>query len=369
MLKVLVSLSALFPTIAKGVVASFQRRVACMKRRSFILGFGAAAVLCPMVYGSFQGRMFRGGINSGSLKRIRRTARHFGTDVSITLVHHDIDSAQRTIESAFSTLDRVESVMSLYRSDSEITLLNRDRGLSNPHPYLVSVLRAAQEVSKRTAGAFDVTVQPLWELYEESAERGRLPDRSELVRVQRSVGWEKIKISEDRIEILDEGTAVTLNGIGQGFAADLVRDLLRDSGALAALIDTGEFSSFGRKESGDDFRIGIKHPREQGRLLALADLSDRCLATSGDYETHFSDDYRLHHIVDPKTGVSPTELASVSVLASTALEADALSTAMMVMGAKRGKQLAESRPDIEALFVTKDGKIERTNGFPLVEVV
>jgi len=112
------------------------------------------------------------------------------------------------------------------------------------------------------------------------------------------------------------------------------------------------------------WRVGIQHPRERDAFAALASLENRCLATSGDYETTFSDDFSRHHIFDPHTGESPGELASVSVLAPTAMSADALSTTLFVLGPERGMEMLRQCPGIDALMILKDGRRLATDGFP-----
>ena len=113
--------------------------------------------------------------------------------------------------------------------------------------------------------------------------------------------------------------------------------------------------------------MGIQHPRRSDAYVATVSLADRCLATSGDYATPLSSDYRDHHIFDPRVGHSPTAFSSVSVVARTACEADALSTTVFVLGAEQGLTLVRSRTACEALLVFKDGRIVATEGFPTTD--
>jgi thiamine biosynthesis lipoprotein len=159
--------------------------------------------------------------------------------------------------------------------------------------------------------------------------------------------------------------AVTLNGIAQGYAADAAMRVLRAHGIEHALVDAGEFSARGTNAKRNAWSIGIQHPREREAFAALARLENRCLATSGDYETAFSEDFSQHHIVNPHTGRSPEELASVSVLAPDAMTADALSTALFVLGAERGQELLREFPATDALIITKNGRHIATRGFPV----
>ncbi len=271
----------------------------------------------------------------------------------MTLLHADERAANAALNAAFAELERIESVMSLYRPESQISRLNREGVLERPDASLVEVLRFAAEVAGKSGGAFDVTVQPLWAL------KGAKPDASTLTLVD----WRKVELDITRIT-LAPGMAITLNGIAQGFAADAAMRVMRAHGVEHALIDAGEFSARGNNAENAPWRIGIQHPRERDAFAALAQLENRCLATSGDYETAFSDDFSRHHIFDPHTGESPGELASVSVLAPSAMAADALSTALFVLGAKRGIDFLRDYPGTDALLILKDGRRVATPGFP-----
>lgn len=299
----------------------------------------------------------------GRLVCCRSEGAVFGAEASILAVHVDQATAQRAAEAAFSELALVERLMSIYRPDSQLSLLNRDRVLERPHPYLVEVLSAAQRMSRLTGGAFDVTVQPLWNAHFRARRDGRLAIAAEIAAAQKRVDWRQVEVSPERIELHGDGAAVTLNGIAQGFAADRALARLAEYGA-EGLVSAGELAARGAREDGEAWRAGIQHPRIEDAFAAVVPLDGRMLATSGDYATRFSDDFRSHHLFDPRTGRSPTELASVSILAPTAMQADALSTAVFVLGRRRGLSLIRSLQGIDALLVLKNGQATATANFP-----
>lgn len=300
-----------------------------------------------------------------SLMRVQRTSWALGSNVSITALHEDEAVAKAGIDAAFAELALVETLMSIYRPESQLSRLNRDGVVDAPHRHLIEVLVAAGDMSQRTNGAFDVTIQPLWDLYAQAETRGGLPSQAEIDSARRVVNWRNVEISRDRIRLRGKRTAITLNGIAQGFAADHVTATLRAHGIEHALIDTGEIGALGTKPNSNGWQIGIQHPREEEAYLSLADLAGRCLATSGDYATTFSPDFRHHHLLDPRTGHSPTELSSVSIAADSALEADALSTAVFVMGGEDGLDLVRQTPGADAMLVSKSGRMRLTSGFPM----
>ncbi len=319
-----------------------------MNRRRFItLAVGA---------GGFLGLA---GIPRERLVRVERKAWALGTEISLVVYNEDGAVAERALSAAFKALDEVENVLSLFRPQSQISCLNRDGVLDRPHPDLVHVMREAIAWSRLTDGAFAPTVQPLWKLHAQ----GGVPNPGPLQATRQLVDWRKVAVDARRVR-LGPGQEVTLNGIAQGFAADRVRDVLKAHGIRYALANSGEFGAIHQKPEGESWRIGIQHPRIPEAHVALAELDNCFLATSGDYETKFSEDFSAHHIFDPATGRSPTVLSSVSVVAPTGLEADALSTAIFVLGPDKGLELASSRSGVEALMVLKNGDLVSTPNFP-----
>ena len=294
---------------------------------------------------------------------VTRRAWALGSDVSTTILGATTEQAEQALDAAFAELETVERVMSLYRHDSQLCWLNREGFLYQPHPYLVEVLWAAGTISRQSEGAFDVTVQPLWELFAASNRRGELPTDEEVFAARQSVNWRAISVKRDRIWLRSPVRAVTLNGIAQGFAADRAVAALRQHGIEHALVNSGEVGCLGRKPNGEDWTVGVQHPRMSDAYVSLAALNGRSLATSGDYETRFTDDFSKNHIFDPRSGQSPTELASASILAPTAMQADALSTTAMVLGPERTLALIERLPNVDALLVLKNGRSLRTPGF------
>ncbi len=328
-----------------------------VNRRQFLnLSTGAATL---MMHRTLSG-------NELALQQHVRSAEALGTQVNITVFHPEETIANQAIDAALERIEHVEQLMSLYRPDSQLSLLNRRGVLRHPHPDLVAVLTKAAELSRLTRGAFDVTVQPLWKLYADRAGDGALPTEGEIEKVRQRIGWQHIRIESDIIYFDRAGMQVTLNGVAQGLAADLAQQALKERGIEHALIDAGELNAMGSPSRKESWHIAIQHHRQQSERIAKTGLQDRCLSTSGDYATRFSDDYRHHHLLDPRTGLSPAKLASVSVAAPSALEADALSTAIFIIGPEQGKELVESMNLVDALFVSKSGEVVTTEGFDLI---
>lgn len=326
------------------------------RRRFLCLSLGGSAAL---LLGGFA--MRRSADNT-----VTRRAWALGSDVSMTVMGLPAEQAKRALDAAFGELETIEQVMSLYRPDSQLCRLNRDRVLDQPHPYLLDVLAMAEQTSRQSGGAFDITVQPLWALFAACQKQNRLPTEGDVAVARACVNWQAVDVNANRVRLREPVTSITLNGIAQGFAADRAVAALRNHGVEHALINTGEISSLGCKLNGDDWNVGIQHPRDPDAFVSLAALDGRSLATSGDYETTFSADFSKNHIFDPHTGQSPSEVASVSILAPTAMQADAFSTTAMVLGPDRTQGLIESLSNVDALFVLKDGRTLHTQGFPWI---
>jgi len=192
----------------------------------------------------------------------------------------------------------------------------------------------------------------------------RLPDDEEIRQAASRVDWRRVHVTDREIRLGSRQTAVTLNGIAQGFAADCAMAALQRFGVRHALVNTGEIGSLGSTGRGTGWKVGIQHPRREDAYVALAGLKGRCLATSGDYATTFAGGFTHHHLFDPTTGRSPAAFSSVSVAAGSAALADALSTSVFVLGPETGLRLIKSTPGADALFVFKDGSTLATDGFP-----
>ena len=291
-------------------------------------------------------------------------AQAFGTTISVTLFHADRRQAEPGIAEALAQACKVDRLMSIYNPDSEVFRLNRDGMLFDPDPHLLAVLEQARALSELSKGAFDITVQPLWRAFREAAGMNGRPARAEHLKASSRVNWERVAVSAERVAFQKAGMAITLNGLAQGYGADLAMAALRARGIGNALVDVGEFSAAGSKPGPQPWTLGIADPRQPGALAATLHMDGRSVATSGDYECTFTPDFVHHHIFDPKTGESPQELASVTVLAPTCMLADGLSTAFMVMGERKAHAMAATLPGVDLVTINKRGVVWKSPGFP-----
>lgn len=295
---------------------------------------------------------FRAVAASHGLTARTRAGLAFGTTVALTAAGRDAPATEAALTDGFAAMRAVESAASLFRADSALARLNRDGFLDAPDPHLVTLLRFALALAAETEGAFDPTVQPLWPVWAEAAARGARPEAGALRTALARVGWRRVQVEADRI-VLEPGTALTLNALIQGYAADQVMAALKRRGIADAFVDTGEFGAAGTHPDGAPWRLGLADPRDPAAVAAVIAPFTGFAATSGDYNMSFTDDRSDHHIFDPSTGRSPRSLASVTVTAPAGLIADGLSTACMVLGRTRGAALVAARSGCAVRFTDK----------------
>lgn len=332
-----------------------------IKRRDFLRIVGASSVagLAALALGRDDKR-------ANAPEIVTETRLLMGTVVNLTLVTSDRNAGQSAIDACLSQMSGLEAVLSRHQPDSQLSRLNRDGFLAPADPHLVHVLREAQHIAALTDGAFDVTVKPLVDLYQNSLNTGNgLPQIESVASTLGRVGYHYLEIGDNTVSFKQTGMSVTLDGIAKGYIVDEGVSILRQSGFDNVLVEAGgDLSASGTKAQGFPWRIGIQSPRNNGaKLLNKFTITNQGAATSGDYMQPYTDNLTLHHIFDPKTGFSAPQLASATVIAPSGMKADALATALMVMGPERGLALIESLAACEACLVTKDMTIWHSSGF------
>ncbi len=268
-----------------------------------------------------------------------------GAEAELILNHPDRKEAETAVQSVQHEIRRLERVFSLYDPGSALSRLNRSGTLEAPPLDLIRCLDDAERIGRITDGAFDITVQPLWELYarhfSSASASPRGPGKTEVEAARKLVDYRAVRYHPQRISFAEKGMAVTLNGIAQGYITDRVAELLKARGFSNLLIDLGETRGVGRRDGDSDWQVGIKAPDGSGRLIRKLALRDQAIATSGGYGTRFTRDGVHHHLFDPKTGRSANLWTSMSVIAEDATRADALSTAFFSLPESSIRRVAE----------------------------
>ena len=281
----------------------------------------------------------------------RETRTLMGTVINLALVTPDREAGQEAVERTFAEMARLILLFDHRRPEAALARLNETGRLASPALELLELLELlslAVHYGELTGGAFDVTIKP------------RLDGNPA------HVDYRQLAISPWEIRLDKPGMAVTLDGIAKGRVVDGAVASLAACGFDNVLVEAGgDLFGGGARADGSPWRVGVAHPRAgNGALLATFAIGARAMATSGDYQQVFTPDFSQHHIVDPRTGRSPAELASATVLAPSATDADALSTACLVLGKDAGLALLEQLPHVAGLLVTKEMARFATRDFP-----
>ncbi len=275
----------------------------------------------------------------GELVWRERALLGLGTTLWIKAAHTDSKRVEIAQDAAVRAIRDVERQMSLFNPESSLQRLNARGVLAHPEPGLLEVLTLSREIARRSAGSFDVSMQALWLAWEAAAKQGELPSEGVLKQARQRVNWRALEISNDRLRLNVRGMQISLNGIAQGYAADSARAALMAHGIAHAMIDAGETSLLGEAPDGQAWAFGIEdavgrppaNARQDATQIPIVQSDGRAMATSSDAQTSFSADHRHHHILDPRTGYSPTYWASVTVIASRCVVADALTKVFFML--------------------------------------
>ncbi len=299
-----------------------------------------------------------------------------GTVVEITVRGKDMALLSDSVTAAFLRISEIEKIADRYIEESEISKLNSlaNRGELKEIPVsreTLEMLNLAREVSESSGGAFDITVAPLVDLwgFKKGGQNRGIPERGEIKERLKLVDYRNvvIEMSDNSISSNLAGIKFDLGGIAKGYAMDEAALVLRGFGVESGVVNAGGDMAIIGDKGGIPWVIGVQDPRDAKKLIALLNLKDVSVVTSGDYERYFiHNGKRYHHIIDPRTGYPSNASISVTVILkntakSTAL-ADGLATAIFVLGPEEGLVLAERLDSVEALIVGPGGKRFATTG-------
>jgi thiamine biosynthesis lipoprotein len=230
----------------------------------------------------------------------------------------------------------------------------------------MDVVRHSLNYFKQTRGAFDITVKPIIDLFRETVDvnLNQYPDSKALKYVLQRVGSEHIECTNQMIRFNRPGMGITLDGIAKGYIVDQASKILLNRNIENHLINAGgDIRAWGVRQDKGPWTVAIQDPRKRTQHLDTIRISNAAIATSGNYEVYFDREKMFHHIVNPTTGHSPYTSASVSIIAPTAMKADALSTSVFVMSPKRGTHFINSLPACESLVITRSHKKIQSTGW------
>ena len=272
--------------------------------------------------------------------------------------------AQDAINESIQYINALEQDISRTNEDSDVYAINHAEGETvTVSAQTADVLDRALELAEQTDGYFDPTIAPLSDLWGIGTENAAVPAQADIDAALALVDYTKVTLDGTEVTI-PAGMEIDLGGIGKGYAADHVAQILKDAGVEHATISLGgNVYAVGSKDRGIPWSVGITDPDEPGSWFAALKVSDTSVVTSGDYERYFEQDGKRYcHIFDPETGYpAETDLRSVTIVSANSTQADACTTALFVMGLERAQQYCEEQ-GIEAVFVCRDHTVYVTDG-------
>lgn len=308
-----------------------------------------------------------GNVDESSNEPVSKTEFVLGTVVTIKLYDN---ATEEVFTKVFDKLRDIENKMTINSEVSEVISINANAGkdsikVSDDTFY---VIEKGKYFSELSMGRFEISIGPLVKLWNIGSEDAKVPTQEEIENKKKLVNFSNVILneSEKTVMLKEEGMTLDLGGIAKGYGADEVVKILGEHGVEHAIVNLGgNVFSYGNKPDGTPWKVGVQNPKSpRGDYIGIAEVVNKTVVTSGIYERYFEEDgKKYHHILDPDTGYPvENDLAGVSIIADSSIDADSLSTAVFAMGINEGMSLIESLDNAEAVFVTKDSQVYITSG-------
>jgi len=288
-----------------------------------------------------------------------------GTAIRVELWSEDRADGEAAINAVMTEMHRIDHAMSPHKPESELSRINRHAAtspvkLSDEMARLVS---RALDFSKLSGGAFDITYAGVGHLYDY---REKIkPSDAEIAKARDAVGYQNLILdtAARTLRFARDGVRIDLGGFAKGHAVDNAAAILARRGVKNAIVSAGGDSRVMGDHRGRPWTIAIRDPRRPGEVVAVLPLEDTAISTSGDYERYFEQDgVRCHHVLDPKTGKSPSSVHSVTILAADGLTTEGLSKSVFVLGVEKGMRLIESQEGVDAVVIDAAGQLHYSSG-------
>lgn len=302
-------------------------------------------------------------------EKVDRTFFALGTINNIKIFNTRNEDAEDAMDEAIERINEIDDQMSAFKPESDISKISRNagNGLQKVQKDTFELVRRAAAFGALSGGAFDITIRPLVELWGINKKGDFIPSNFEIQKALSLVNYQDIKLDEksQSVSLKKSEQSLDLGGIAKGFAADEVKRILIKNGIHSAVINLGgNIITIGKRPDGQPWQIGIQNPfASRGVYLGVVSASNKTIVTSGSNEQFFiKDGVRYHHILDPHTGKpAQSSLLSVTVICSNSTDADALTTALFILGPEKSMPLLNERK-ADAIFVTEDLSVFATSG-------
>jgi thiamine biosynthesis lipoprotein len=288
-----------------------------------------------------------------------------GTEVSVQLWHDDRTAGFEAIDAVFAEFLRIDALMSTYKEESRISLINREAAerAVPAGAELYDLIVRSLDMSVLTRGAFDITYDSVGQHYD--FREHRRPDPDTTADELPLIDYRLVETNADdhSIRFLKEGVRINLGGIAKGYAVERGAGILLERGIRHATVTAGGDSRLLGDRRGQPWLVGIRDPRNDGEVAVRIPLENEAISTSGDYERYFIEGgKRYHHIIEPSTGEPVGDVQSVTIVGPDAVITDALSTSVFVMGVDQGLRLIATLPDYEGVVIDAEGRLYYSDG-------
>ena len=304
---------------------------------------------------------------SGSAKAVSKSAVFFDTVVSVDIYPDNSAGSEEIAEKCLEICDHYQKLFDEKIKTSDIAKINSSAGQTVPVDHDTAVMISdALYYSSLSNGKFDITIDPVSDLWDFHEGTYRVPSDNDLEKACKLVDYRNVNADtkSNTVTLLSPGTSIDVGGAAKGYIADRIADYLKTQSITGAIINMGgDMYLLGTKPDKDLFNIGINDPDANGCVMSLY-LSDCAVATSGTYERTITQNGQVyHHILDPRTGKSAdTDIKSVTVISNSSMTSDCLCTVCILLGSDRSMQLIENLPDTEAIMILNDGSIIKSSG-------
>jgi len=301
----------------------------------------------------------------------KRKLSMLGSPLEITVVAKDTIQGNQYIDLAITEVKRIEYLISDWIPSTQISQVNKNAG-SKPvkvDKEVFDLVGRAIKVSQITSGAFDISYASMDKIWKFDGSMNAMPTEEAIKKSVSKIGYKNIILDskEQTIFLKNEGMKLGLGGIGQGYIADKVKELLFFKGCTSGIVNvSGDINAWGRQPDGNPWAVGIVNPLNKNKVFATFPLEDSAVETSGNYEKYvIFNGIRYSHIIDPRTGYPAQGVVSVSVFAKQTEIADALATGIFVMGVEVGIDLVNQLKGVECIMVDDKGKIHSSKGIDI----
>ncbi len=303
-----------------------------------------------------------------------RTLKLMGTKFDITVVAESETMGSRYIDMAVNEIQRIEKLISSWDTESETSEVNRNAGIQavKVSSELFDLINRSLEISTITDGAFDISYASMDKIWVFDGSMKQMPSEEAITSSVEKVGYKNILLNKTdfTVYLAKKGMKIGFGGIGKGYAADKAKALLIQQGVTAGIINaSGDMNTWGHQPSGEEWQVAITNPLNKNKVFALLPIKEGAVVTSGNYEKFVRfNGIRYSHIIDPRSGYPSTGIISATVFAPSAELADALATAIFVMGVEVGLDRINQLPQIECVIIDDKGEITTSRNIQIQKI-